>query len=265
MALPKQMRLTVAAFIASVAGGDVLSAQAQFTIENYNLSSSSSRIHVSAVRTQSEQNDVAEQPTARSILTQGAAVQPNLSQPNLSQPAYSQPGAPAQDANAAMTQGGQLAPIAMESVRAPIAAANISLANIGNNVLPPDEASKEVAAVQPLPGGQERAFNPLTYRWQSANICHWPLYFEEPMLERHGQQICPPCLQPAVSGGKFFTNLFLYPYKATLQPACESRYTLGHFRPGSCAPLLKDTLPWSPRAAVVQGAAVTGVAVGLPW
>ena len=114
-------------------------------------------------------------------------------------------------------------------------------------------------------GGQERAMAFLTYRWQSANICHWPLYFEEPMLERHGQRICPPVLQPAVSGSKFVSNLLLYPYKATLWPALESRYTLGHFRPGSPAPLLKDTLPWSPRAAAVEGAAVTAVFVGLPW
>ncbi len=161
--------------------------------------------------------------------------------------------------------GGRLAPITMESVRAPIGAADIDVDDIGTKVIPEDVAAKQAPAVMSLPGGADRAFGCLTYRWQAANICHWPLYFEEPMLERHGQQRVPECIQPAVSGTKFLGNVVLYPYKATLWPAFESRYTLGHFRPGSPAPLLRDTLPWSPQAALVQGAAVTGVVVGLPW
>ncbi|MGN6135105.1 MAG: hypothetical protein ACTHOU_11440, partial [Aureliella sp.] len=160
---------------------------------------------------------------------------------------------------------GRLTPIPMESVRSPIVAANITVEEIGTRVLPEDEAAKQAAGVLPLPGGEERGLGYLVYRWQSANICHGPLYFEEPMLERHGQRICPPILQPAVSGGKFYTSVFLLPYKATLWPVGETRYTLGHFRPGSPAPLLKDTLPWSPRAAAVQGAFLTGAVVGLPW
>lgn len=160
---------------------------------------------------------------------------------------------------------GRLTPILMQGVREPIGAADISVELIGTQVVPEDQAAKLSSAVIPLPGGQERGIGYVTYRWQATNICHWPLYFEEPMLERHGHQRCGPIVQPAVSGAKFFTNVALYPYKATLWPALEGRYTLGHFRPGSPAPLLRDTLPWSRRAALVQGAAVTGVAVGLPW
>lgn len=160
---------------------------------------------------------------------------------------------------------GRLTPIMMQGVREPIGAADISVEQIGTQVIPEDQAAKLGAAVMALPGGQERGIGYVTYRWQATNICHWPLYFEEPMLERHGHQRCGPIVQPAVSGAKFLTNVALYPYKATLWPALESRYTLGHFRPGSPAPLLRDTLPWSRRAALVQGAAVTGVAVGLPW
>ncbi len=169
------------------------------------------------------------------------------------------------DPNRPAADNGKLAPIAMESVRAPIAAANISVTEIGTKVVPEDQAAKQANGLVPLPNGQERGFSYLTYRWQAANVCHWPLYFEEPMLERHGQQICPTYLQPAYSGTKFLSNLLLLPYKSTLQPPLESRYTLGHFRPGSAAPCLKDTLPWSTEAAIVQGAAVTTVAVGLPW
>lgn len=160
---------------------------------------------------------------------------------------------------------GRLAPIPMDNVRSPIGATNISVEDIGTRVLPEDQAAKQAAAMMPLPGGYDRALQGLTYRWQAANICHLPLYFEEPMLERHGQQRCPPCIQPAVSGGKFLGNLLLYPYKATLHPAFENRYTLGHFRPGSGAPALRDTLPWSREAALVQAGAATAVVVGLPW
>lgn len=163
------------------------------------------------------------------------------------------------------TKSGGLAPITMQSVRDPIGAANISVAEIGTKVLPENEAAKERIASQTLPGGAERGFSYVNFRWQASNNGSLPLYFEEPMLERHGQQLCPTYLQPAVSGTKFLSNLILYPYKATLHPALECRYSLGHFRPGSAAPCLRDTLPWSPRAAVVQGFAVTGVAVGLPW
>lgn len=163
------------------------------------------------------------------------------------------------------SEAGRLSPIAMESVRAPIGAANISVMEIGTKVLPEDQAAKQMVPRLPLPGGQERALAGLTYRWQAANTCHLPLYFEEPMLERHGQQCCPTWIQPAVSGSKFLSNLILYPYKATLHPAFENRYTLGHFRPGSGAPCLRDSLPWSTDAALVQAGATTGVLVGLPW
>ena len=163
------------------------------------------------------------------------------------------------------SESGRLSPITMESVKAPIGAANISVMDIGTKVLPDDQAAKQMVPRLPLPGGRDRALAGLTYRWQAANICHLPLYFEEPMLERHGQQCCPTWIQPAVSGSKFLSNLILLPYKATLQPACESRYALGHFRPGSGAPCLRDTLPWSTDAALVQAGATTAVFVGLPW
>lgn len=265
MALPKKMRLTVAAFIASVTLGVHVPAQAQFALEPNDLRGD---LHGADANASIVVNMRAQ------AVPSGAAGTPGLDASSQSQP--SGPGANFQPLSGqAVVQpapgvigqgdGGRLAPIAMESVRAPISAANISVEEIGTKVLPLDQAAEQVAAIMPLPNGEDRALSYLTYQWQSANICHFPLYFEEPMLERHGQQICPTYLQPAVSGTKFLSNLLLYPYKATLQPALESRYTLGHFRPGSPAPLLKDTLPWSPRAAAVQGVATAGVFVGLPW
>ena len=282
MTLPKKMRLTVAAFIASVTLGEAMPVQAQFTFEPNDLrrpdASSSVVVNLKAqaipsaganLQRSSAQASSAANSTAPSAASDTASSRQNpASQPAPDRALQIVPetqGVVGQAPRVLPGDGGRLAPIAMESVRAPISAANISVEDIGTKLIPLDEAAKEVAAILPLPNGEDRALSYLTYRWQSANICHWPLYFEEPMLERHGQQICPTYLQPAVSGTKFFSNILLYPYKATLQPALESRYTLGHFRPGSPAPLLKDTLPWSPRAAAVQGMATAGVFVGLPW
>ncbi|MFO1063440.1 MAG: hypothetical protein U0892_06200 [Pirellulales bacterium] len=161
--------------------------------------------------------------------------------------------------------GGTLTPLDMETVRAPISAANIMVDKIGTQVFPEDQAAKLETRVIALPNGQERGISYQQVRWQAANVCHLPLYFEEPMLERHGVQRVPTVIQPAVSGTKFLGNLVLLPYKSTLQRPLENRYTLGHFRPGATPPALRDTLPWSPRAAAVQGAAATAVVVGLPW
>jgi hypothetical protein len=45
---------------------------------------------------------------------------------------------------------------------------------------------------------------------------------------------------------------------------CECLYPLGYFRPGSCAPKLIYPIPISPRGALYQAAAVTGVVYLLP-
>ncbi len=127
----------------------------------------------------------------------------------------------------------------------------------------PDSAAAK-RALPPAYLNYDRGWSAQMYLWQSAKICHHPLYFEDAMLERHGHQRMP-CLQPAISGAKFFGEMVLLPYTMTLHPPCECRYALGHFRAGSCAPALKDTLPWSRHAALVQSLAATGIIVGLPW
>ncbi len=126
------------------------------------------------------------------------------------------------------------------------------------------ESAAAKRAVPPIYLGFDRGWATHMYLWQSANICHHPLYFEDAMLERHGHTRLP-CLQPVVSGSKFLGELALMPYLMTLHRPCECRYALGHFRPGTCAPALKDTLPWDRHAAIVQSLAVTGVVVGFPW
>lgn len=93
--------------------------------------------------------------------------------------------------------------------------------------------------------------------WHPSSICHYPLRFEEAMLERHGH-VRFGCLQPLASGARFFATIPMIPYLQTLQPRCEPVYALGNYRPGSCAPLLRDTIPYDSHAAVVESMALAG-------
>ncbi len=259
----QKLRLGFAAILASVSLASATQAQVQ-------LNDSNATGVIVSLRPQSSvfvsQEDALKATTAADP-AKATAVQDDKQEPkDTASKAADATAAGAEDTKPAQaSESGRLSPIAMESVRAPIGAANISVNEIGTKVLPEDQAAKQLTPRAPLPSGHDRALAGLTYRWQAANICHLPLYFEEPMLERHGQQCCPTWIQPAVSGSKFLSNLILYPYKATLHPAFENRYTLGHFRPGSGAPCLRDTLPWSADAALVQAGAATAVVVGLPW
>lgn len=62
---------------------------------------------------------------------------------------------------------------------------------------------------------------------------HNPLYFEEPNLERYGNELE---FQRAVSGAKFLTNAALLPCRLMNHPACSRVSTLGHKRPGEFVP-----------------------------
>jgi hypothetical protein len=171
----------------------------------------------------------------------------------------------AQGATGSQGSSGLVQAMELAGVRTPLSAPDIRPIAQRGNIFPEDQAAALTHGVVPLPNGEDRGIACLAYRWQAANVHYGPLYFEEPMLERHGQECVGPVVQPALSAGKFLGNVALMPYKATLHRPLESRYALGHFRPGSPAPMLRETLPWSTRAALVQAGAVTGVAVGLPW
>jgi hypothetical protein len=72
--------------------------------------------------------------------------------------------------------------------------------------------------------------------WESPAFCYKPLYFEQPNLERYGIGYgCPT--NALVSGGKFFVDAALLPVNLVRQPPKSCECTLGHRRPGSCAPI----------------------------
>ena len=108
-----------------------------------------------------------------------------------------------------------------------------------------------------------RDFSPMTYTWVASNLCHKPLYFEQPRLERYGHAL-PPVIQPLVSAAHFFISVPLLPYKMGIEPPNECIYALGYYRPSSCAPMQIPGVPLSLRGAIYEAAVITGFAVVLP-
>ncbi len=89
-----------------------------------------------------------------------------------------------------------------------------------------------------------RSWIPQTFTWTASSLCHKPLYFENIQLERYGHSY-GPVLQPVHSTVHFFTRLVFLPYQKALHPSTECQYALGFYRPGDCAPWLKDPIPLS--------------------
>ncbi|MBI3838654.1 MAG: hypothetical protein HY288_12070 [Planctomycetia bacterium] len=102
-----------------------------------------------------------------------------------------------------------------------------------------------------------RSWSPTKFTWKATGVCHKPLYFEDVQLERYGHS-WNPVVQPFMSAGHFFVSVPLLPYKMGLTPPNECMYTLGYYRPGSCAPYVIEPIPLSLRAALYESAAVTG-------
>jgi len=105
-------------------------------------------------------------------------------------------------------------------------------------------------------GDIHRYWHPMTYTYTASSLCHKPLYFENIQLERYGHTH-GPIMQPVHSVAHFFVRLVTLPYHTALHPANECQYALGLYRPGDCAPWLKDPIPLSLSGARRQ-AAVTG-------
>ena len=107
-------------------------------------------------------------------------------------------------------------------------------------------------------GYVERNWIPQTYTLTASSLCHKPLYFENVQLERYGHTH-GPIMQPVRSVGHFFVSLVFLPYQTAIHPANECQYALGYYRPGDCAPWLKDPIPISLRGAGRQAGIVTGL------
>ncbi len=110
---------------------------------------------------------------------------------------------------------------------------------------------------------ESRQWPQVTYNWKAAALCHKPLYFEQVQLERYGHS-WGPYVQPLMSGAHFFATLPVLPYKMGIRTPCECVYSLGYYRPGSCAPYMIDPISFTWRAALFEGAAATGISFVIP-
>lgn len=103
-----------------------------------------------------------------------------------------------------------------------------------------------------------RNFQITTFSWKASALCHKPLYFQQPKLERYGHTF-GPVLTPVLSAGHFFISVIALPYKMGMNPPWECVYPLGWYRPGSCAPYTLGPVPISLRGAATQGIVTTGL------
>jgi hypothetical protein len=108
-----------------------------------------------------------------------------------------------------------------------------------------------------------RDFTETTMTWKASGACHKPLYFEDVQLERYGHE-WGPVAQPVISTLHFFGNVAVLPYKMGIHPMNECQYSLGYYRPGSCAPWTVGPVPLSLQGALMQAKVVTGAALALP-
>jgi len=110
----------------------------------------------------------------------------------------------------------------------------LSKSEIESVSLEPAEAAPMVR-IQNSPSMGEYQWTPNGYCWQSPAFCYSPLYFEQPNLERYGNSTFP-LLAPAVSATYFFGQVTFLPIRSLIQPPWSTSCTLGHHRPGDCAP-----------------------------
>jgi hypothetical protein len=104
-----------------------------------------------------------------------------------------------------------------------------------------------------------RNWAPTTFTWKATGTCFKPLYFQDVQLERYGHS-WNPVVQPFASAAHFFISVPLLPYKMGLNPPHECVYTLGYYRPGSCAPYMIEPIPLSMRAMAYEALGATAFA-----
>lgn len=156
------------------------------------------------------------------------------------------------------TDKNSLTPVQNRDLTTNVHVVDMSVAGLGTGAVP-DAAFDKRKAERPL----GRLMKQKCVYWHPSSICHYPLRFEETMLERHGH-VRLGCLQPLVSGVRFFTTIPMLPYLNTLQPHYQPVYALGNYRPGSSAPLVRDTIPYDKHAAVVEAMSVAGFFWAMP-
>jgi hypothetical protein len=124
----------------------------------------------------------------------------------------------------------------------------------------PADVSPEAFGSESVPASVDRGpdWSAIEYSWAASELRHRPLYFEDAMLERHGQSR-HPLVQPLASGTRFLLTFPVLPYAMTVNSPRPAHTTLGSFRPGSGAPRLLQRPPLQVDAGLMEA----GVWVGL--
>lgn len=159
-----------------------------------------------------------------------------------------------------------LAPMQNRELSTKVQVATISAEKIGTGLIP-QRSSDRNAAQGPLPTGLSRGMIHTHVHWRASHIQHYPLYFENAMLERHGHTrsfFGYEYAQSIISGTKFFVTIPLLPYHETLRSKHQCVYALGHYRAGSGAPCLRDNIPYDSRAAIVESASAAAFFWAIP-
>jgi hypothetical protein len=148
----------------------------------------------------------------------------------------------------------------------PMQAPTIATGDIGNGRTPDGfrrgaQTPTESLPESPLQRGEEWELTVCS--WAAPNTFSNPRYFEDRMVERHGHLQLGP-LQPFASGARFFATFPMLPYLMTVRNPCECEYTLGYYRPGSCAPVMLQRPPLDRRAVIVESAAIAGAVIAFP-
>ena len=127
----------------------------------------------------------------------------------------------------------------------------------------PEDSTDDLEEQSKIITGVPRYWALTDLHWEASKLAHDPLYFEDATLERYGHTH-RPLVQPFISGAKFFGTLPLLPYKIALDRRRGCIYTLGYYRPGSCAPRLRDRLPIRIGPSIVEGATIAGLILLIP-
>ncbi len=121
-----------------------------------------------------------------------------------------------------------------------------------------------------------RQFDPRRKMWASAAVAHFPLYFQDPSLERYGisveqrlgskgrrltypiddpkqSKLRNQLASPIISGGLFAFQIATFPLRAIADPPWESEYDLGYYRPGDVVPEDTVVLPWKGVGPLFKG------------
>lgn len=129
----------------------------------------------------------------------------------------------------------------------------------------PTDVSREAFDSQAVPASIDRGtgWSAIQFQWAASELRYRPLYFEDAMLERHGQTR-HPLVQPLASGTRFILTFPVLPYAMTVNPPRPAITSLGHFRPGSGAPLMLQRPPLQTNAGLMESGVWLGVLFLLP-